>query len=340
MKNKLKLYNIDIINYLKIIMQPLKILIVRLSSLGDVIHTFPMINDIKINLPNTIIDWVVDESFADIIKLNNNINKIIPISLRKWKKNKFTLITNVKNWSKSIDNKNYDYIIDSQGLLKSAIIANTFIGKHYGFSFNSIKEKLASFFYDEHYSISKNQLAINRNRLLASAIFKYKINLDILNFNLTPKLSSEFDYLKNYVIFFHATSKENKKLKTIVWQQLATYLINKYNLNIVIPYGNYQEKDESLLIKTKINSDKVFVFEKVLNYNKIADLIFNANVIIGVDTGLIHLANALNKKVIAIYVNSDPSKTGIIESDNAYNLDLSKNGSDIETIIKTFNKMN
>ena len=98
----------------------LKILIIRLSSLGDVVHTYPMIYDIKQNLPNCEIDWVVDESFYDLVKLNPLVNNIIPIALRKWKKN-FAFFDFLSWVRQNKNTKKYDYIIDVQGLIKSSI---------------------------------------------------------------------------------------------------------------------------------------------------------------------------------------------------------------------------
>jgi heptosyltransferase-1 len=300
----------------------LKILIVRLSSLGDIIHTYPMLYDIKYNLPDATIDWLVDESFTDLLNLNPLVDNIISIPLRKWKKDKLNLFSNFKLWRKQTKNLSYDYIIDAQGLLKSAILAKCLNGTIYGLGKNSIREKLACLFYTKQFETGKNLLSITKNRVLASMIFGYSIDKDNVNFGLTSSNfpPSDLAISKQYVIFFHATSKDSKKYPKQNWAELAKYLIREHNLSILLPFGSPREQIESLTIKRLINSDNVYVPNKILDYAKLSGLISNAQFVFGVDTGLIHLANALNKKIIAIYVDTNPDKTGIFESLIAKNM--------------------
>ena len=297
-----------------------KILIVRLSSLGDIIHTYPMLYDIKKNLPDATVDWLVDENFVSLLQLNPLVDNIISIPLRKWKKNKFSFVSNFLKWRKQTGS--YDYIIDSQGLIKSALLAKCFHGPIYGLGKNSIREKLASRFYNKSFETGRQLLAITKNRILASMIFGYKIDTDYANFGLSNAIISDnqLPIEKPYTIFFHATSKDSKKYPQEYWAKLATYLIENHNLSIILPFGNEQEKTESLAINNLINSNKVYVPENTFDYTKLTEMITNAEFIFGVDTGLIHLANALNKKLIAIYVDTNPDKTGIFESHIAKNI--------------------
>ncbi|MCC2644373.1 MAG: waaC [Burkholderiales bacterium] len=316
-----------------------KILIIRLSSLGDVIHTFPMVYDIKIKKPEYTIDWLVDENFEDIVKLNPHVNKIISIPLRRWKNNKIGAIYEFISWRNQVKYESYDYIIDAQGLIKSAIFTKLFKGTIHGLGKYSIKEKLATRFYNYKYETGKEFLATTKNRLLASQIFDYKINKATLNFGL--HLKSKTNKIKdNYVIFFHGTSKDSKKYSKNNWATLADYLIKEYNLNIILPYGSVYEKIEANNIKNIASSDRIFVCDKILDYTELADLIINANFIFGVDTGLVHLANALNKKVIAIFMDSDPLKTGVFESDIAKNIGDIGKAPLVTDIIDLYEKIN
>ncbi|MFN8770376.1 MAG: lipopolysaccharide heptosyltransferase I [Neisseriaceae bacterium] len=299
-----------------------KILIIRLSSIGDIIHTFPMVYDIKNNIKDVCIDWVVDESFKDLLKYNKNVNNVITVPFRKWKKNKIKLIYNFRNWYKQLENKEYDFIIDSQGLIKSAILTRYFNGNVYGYDCSSAREKLASFLYKNKIKISKNVLATTKNRLLCQKIFNYNINLQHIDFGIEEYFKEEnikiVDY--EYVIFFHAASKDEKKYPIENWINVANHILQNSKLKIILPYGNKKEKQESFEIKNKINSDRVIVPEKIYSFSEIYFLIYGASFIIGVDTGLIHLSNALNKKTIALYTNTDSKKTGIIETDISKNL--------------------
>lgn len=299
-----------------------KILIIRLSSLGDIVHTYPMLYDIKKHLGECQVDWLVDESFIDLVKLNHQVDNVIAIPLRRWKKNKLGFLSNLKTWKNNIKHLEYDYIIDSQGLVKSALLAKCFTGKVYGLGKNSIREKLASYLYNEKIETGKKLLALTKNRVLASKVFGYQIDQNIVNFGLDksdyPELKVTQD--KKYIIFFHATSKESKKYPVQYWVDLANFIIKKYDFTIILPYGSAKEKSESINIQELIASPNVIVPEVRFSYAELSGLISHAEFVFGVDTGLIHLANALNKKLIAIYIDTDPAKTGIFESNIAKNL--------------------
>jgi heptosyltransferase-1 len=316
------------------------ILIVRLSSLGDIVHTYPMIRDIKANLNNCTIDWLVDENFAELVKLNQLVDKVISIPLRKWKKDKLKFFTKFLHWKKIIKNKRYDYIIDAQGLLKSALLAKCFKGNIYGFNKNSIREKLACLFYQYKFEAGKNCLATTKNRLLAKAIFNYTIDIETVDFGLTKHLLPQLEQLtQNYIIFFHATSRASKKYPAQSWAQLGRYLITEHNLTIILPFGSDLEHEESLFIANLINSSKVYVPPVKFSYAELSSLISHARFVFGVDTGLIHLANAFNKKLIAIYIDTDPSKTGIFESAMAKNIGNKNIFPNTDQIIKVFEEI-
>ncbi len=235
-----------------------KILIIRLSSLGDIVHTYPMLYDIKSHFAECQVDWLVDESFADLVKLNHQIDNVIPIPLRRWKKNKLGFLFNLKIWKNEIKHLEYDYIIDSQGLVKSALLAKCFSGKIYGLGKNSIREKLASYLYHEKIETGKNLLAVTKNRLLAAKIFDYEIDLNSINFGLNKSDYPALQIIqgKKYIIFFHATSRDSKKYPVQYWVDLANFIIKKYDVMIILPYGSLKEKGESENIQNLIGSKK------------------------------------------------------------------------------------
>jgi heptosyltransferase-1 len=312
----------------------IKILIIRLSSLGDIVHTFPMIYDIKKNIKDCHIDWLVDESFVDLVKLNTNVDNIITVPLRKWKKQKLTAIFEIFRWYRLLNKKEYDYIIDIQGLIKSAIFTKFFKGDVYGFDKNSIKEKLATIFYKYTFNIkSKICLAITKNRLLSAQIFSYEFDDKKVDFGLNLPFNISD---KKYIIFFHATSKDSKKYGINNWVTLADYLIKVYDLTIILPYGNSYEYEEALQIKNQTNSKNIELCERILDYNELVQLILGAEFVFGVDTGLVHLSNALNQKTIAIYTDTDPQKTGILNSKNSKNIGNSSTIPFVTNVIDLF----
>lgn len=300
-----------------------KILIIRLSSLGDIVHTFPMVQDIKKNIPNCQIDWLVDQNFTKLVKLNSNMDNVIEIPLRSWKKNKLTMLSQAVKWKNQLKNRNYDYIIDSQGLIKSAIFVKLFKGKSHGYNRKSAKEGIASYLYDYKYKVNKNILAITKNRLLAQAIFGYDIDINKVDFGKIIINNKENQIVSPYILFFHATSRDDKKCSQEYWVNLANYMIENKGLNVVLPYGSNKEKKEAYQIRDIVkNKEKVIIPGKIYDYYEVAKLVKDANFVIGVDTGLIHLANALNKQLIAIYTTTDPKTTGVFESAIARNIKL------------------
>jgi heptosyltransferase-1 len=301
-------------------MEPIKILIIRLSSLGDIIHTFPMVQDIKDNIKNVQIDWLVDANFRELVLINKNIHTVYSIEFRKNKKNLKAILNEFNKLKNTLNAIKYDYIIDSQGLLKSAILTKLIRGKAFGFSYLSIKEKLATIFYNKTIEVEKNMKAVLRYRLLAKSIFEYNINInEDINFGLNQLIEQQI--AQKYIIFFHSTSNNKKKYNFIESIKLLNNIITKYKIQIILPYGNVAEYNDAFKLKDRItNNEFIDIPDKIFTYNEILELINKAFFIIGVDTGLIHLANALNKKTIAIYNVTDPNRTGLIESKNAINI--------------------
>lgn len=318
-----------------------KILFIKLSSLGDIIHAYPAIYDIRQHFPDCKIDWLVDESFYELVKLNKLVDEVIPIPLRKWKKNLLEFIPNIIKWKKNLVNTKYDYIIDAQGLIKSSLLTKCFSGTVYGFDTRSVKEKAACLFYKNKIKVSKSLLALTKNRILAREIFNYQINLEDVNFGLSYNNSKHLELIPNsdYVIFFHATSKQSKKYPIKYWANLANHLIAKYDLKIILPFGNANELSDSKLIRDTVGSENVIVLEKRLSFSELYEIISNASFIFGVDTGLVHLANALAKKLVAVYTDTDPKKTGVFETNIAKNIGQKNQVPNPEEIINLYEKI-
>src|SRR3989338_8710444 len=153
------------------------VLLIKMSSMGDVIHTLPALTDALQAIPTIAIDWIIEPAFADIPTWHPAVKNIIPIPLRKWKKNIFSreTLSEVKNFYKKLREKKYDVIIDAQGLLKSAVVAKCARGKTHGHDKNSAREWIASYFYDKKYAIEKTQHAVTRTRALFAHTLQYDL---------------------------------------------------------------------------------------------------------------------------------------------------------------------
>lgn len=296
----------------------LKILIIRLSSIGDIFHTFTLLPDIKQKCPNAEIDWLVDESFKGIAELSPLIDNVISIPLRKWKKNKLSWFYNLIKFKQTLNSEKYDYIIDTQGLIKSAFLAKLlFNGKIYGLDRKSARESLASWFYDHTYNVNQENVAVIRLRGLITKIFNLEHDLRLIDFKVRS-VCSKINYSEGYVLYLHGTSKENKKWSLESWCKFSEWIINNTQLKIILTYSNQVELEFAKKLAEQMINDRIIIIDK-LNFLQLVDLVQNAKLVIGVDTGFTHLANLLKKPTLAIYLHSDPNYVGMVESTIAHN---------------------
>ncbi|GAB6074816.1 lipopolysaccharide heptosyltransferase I [Nautilia lithotrophica] len=301
-------------------------LIVRLSALGDIIHTAIVLQF----LPEKI-DWVVEEGFAEILEYNPKINKILRVNLKSIKKSKSNIFKEYKKIKKF---GVYDNAIDFQGLIKSAVVArilgNEVIGRE------NIREKLAKIFYDK--KIKTSDHTIGRYRDMINEI--YGLNISEEEFiNHKPFLFYKEEHIKKEylsdskknIVFIIGSTAPNRQYPTEKWIKLA----NKLNENILIPYGNEKEK---LIAKDIANNSDAKIMDK-MSLNELKATLSSADLIIGNDTGPSYIGWANNVPTILLYGTTPISRiyenktTKIIKSKTAKYLDkLDKNDFSIKDI--------
>lgn len=286
-----------------------KILLIKTSSLGDVIHNCPVINDIRNHFADAQIDWVVEESFADIPRLHAGVNQVFTVAMRRWRKQLFSKKTwqEISQFKKLIQQNQYDIVIDTQGLLKSALIAKLAKGTKHGYDNNSIREPFASKFYDVTHACSYQQHAVTRNRTLVALSLGYAPPTDAPNYGLSAiKLPSV--PVGKYVICLHGTSKESKLWPTQHWINLGKALA-AHGYHLVLPWASAEEESRANVIKAALTN--ATVLDK-LTIDQLSTIINHTQAAVGVDTGLSHLAAALNIPTVAIYTDTDPALTGVM----------------------------
>ncbi len=287
-----------------------RLLIVKTSSLGDVIHNLPIISDIRLHYPQMEIDWVVEESFADIPRLHPAVNQVIPVAIRRWRKHLFSRATwqEISRFRQAIKNQAYDAVIDTQGLLKSAWIAACAHGESHGYDKASARESWASVFYQRCHHVARNQHAVARNRALVAESLGYTAPQNPPDYALgNIPASGLAPSGQAYIIGLHASSRDSKLWPIACWQALATELA-KHNLQLLLPWGNPQEQARAQSIASASPSCKVL---PKLAIRDLASLLSGAQAAVGVDTGLVHLAVALGKPTVAIYTDTNPQLTGV-----------------------------
>ncbi len=289
----------------------MKILLIKMSSMGDIFHTFPAITDLKAHCPDSEIDWVVEDSFKEIVDWHPGVNQVIPINLRQWMKERSGKSwQEFKTWRKQLLAKNYDLIIDAQGLLKSAVISKVANASCiHGFDKKSARESIASLFYQKQYRINKEQHAVERTRQLFGSVFHYTPAAG-LNFGIKQNFSS-ITKDPQKLIFIIGTSWVTKLWSTQHWQTLANIAI-AHDYQVEIVWGSPSEQ----VIADNIISEcpQATRTQGRLSITTIAEKLVGAAAVIGLDTGFSHLAGALETPTIALYGATSPTKVGLIGS--------------------------
>lgn len=286
-----------------------RILLVKTSSLGDVIHNLPVVNDILQHFPDAQIDWAVEDVFADIPRMHTKVNKVIVVSLRKWRKQLFKLGTwrEIISAIKALSFHQYDFIIDTQGLIKSGIITSLANGIKHGYDKKSIREPLASWFYEKKHAISYQLHAVHRNRTLAALSLGYPFPNSAPDYGIQASAELSFTLNTPYIIGLHGTSRDSKLWPTEHWIALGNQLA-KRQLNLILPWASDAEFKRAQQISTALKNATVL---PKLSIAQVGYVISIAQAAVGVDTGLSHLAAALNVPTIAIYTDTNPELTGV-----------------------------
>lgn len=290
-----------------------RILLVKTSSLGDVIHNLPVVTDILQQYPNAKIDWVVEESFADIPKLHPAIQQVFLVAIRRWRKQIFTRKTwhEIAEFKSQISQQTYDYVIDTQGLIKSAVISQFAQGVKCGFDKHTAREPIASYFYNQQFSVARGQHAVERNRELVAVACGYEKPTNAPIYGITTKnLQIAEELPPQFIVGLHGTSKDSKLWPTDHWIALAKQL-SKQNFQLVLPWASDAEYNRAQTIARDCNN--VTVLPK-LSIAHLASIINRASAAIGVDTGLSHLSVALTTPTVAIYTDTNPARTGVMAS--------------------------
>jgi len=289
----------------------MRVLIIKTSSLGDVVHTLPALTDAKNAIPNISFDWVVEPAFADIPAFHPAVQKIIPVALRKWRKHIFQSLKNHEwqNFYSALRAEKYDFVIDAQGLIKSGFLTFLSRGTKCGYDKHSAWEPLACLSYDKKFNVDPNQHAITRIRKLFSQALNYPLPSTPPDYDLSLSFSPHLNYPeKSYCVFLHGTTRDDKCWPEKHWSKLIE-LLKKSSLTILLPWGNDEEKKRAE--KLALNQSHVIVLPKS-SIKELANLLYYSKFNIAVDTGLGHLSAALGTPTLSLYGPTDPALIGAI----------------------------
>jgi len=279
------------------------ILFIKTSSLGDVIHHMPALTEARRALPQARFAWAVEEAFAPVVSLHPDVADVIPVAWRRWRSSLYTPATLSEAAASlgKIRSRRYDTVIDSQGLLRSALIARAAHGRRHGYDAKSVREPPASLFYDVRHNVSRSLHAVERNRLLTARALGF-----------APQGGPDFGLdrasLKGgtacYAVLLHATARPEKQWPEQDWIALGKAI---GGAELVLPFGSEAERERAQRIAAALAGARLAPRQPL---DGLARLIAGAQFVVGVDTGLLHLAAALSVPLAAIFTGSEPGLTG------------------------------
>ncbi len=287
----------------------MKVLIVKTSSMGDVIHTLPALTDAARIYPDITFDWVVEESFAEIPAWHSHVRRVIPTAWRRWRKSIFAKNTRqeLKSFWSGLRAESYDLVIDAQGLVKSAMFTLMSKGKRSGLDLNSARERLASFAYQQKCTVNFHQHAIVRMREIFSKLLNYPLPITVPEYGIAREKFYDPSRQENYVVFLHGTTWDTKLWPEQYWIELGKKAAAE-GFSVKLLWGNKIEEERAHRLATQVSNMIVLPRQDLGGSAKV---LANARGVVAVDTGLAHMATALNVPTIALYGPTNPAYSGI-----------------------------
>ncbi|ANZ85042.1 lipopolysaccharide heptosyltransferase RfaC [Citrobacter freundii] len=288
----------------------MRVLIVKTSSMGDVLHTLPALTDAQQAIPGIQFDWVVEEGFAQIPSWHAAVDRVIPVAIRRWRKAWFSapIKAERKAFRDAVRLQQYDAIIDAQGLVKSAaLVTRLACGVKHGMDWSTTREPLASLFYNRKHHIAKQQHAVERTRELFAKSLGYAKPQSQGDYAIAQHFVNECNAdTGHYAVFLHATTRDDKHWPEANWRELIE-LLNNTGIRIKLPWGAPHEEERAKRLA------EGFPYVDVLprmSLEEVARILAGAKFVVSVDTGLSHLTAALDRPNITLYGPTDPGLIG------------------------------
>ena len=289
----------------------------------------PMVADIHRFFPDAAIDWVVEEAYTELVALNGAVRKVIPLALRRWRKTLLRAETRaeIRHFRRQLREEAYDYVFDTQGLLKTGLVMRqarlNVGGRRVGLA-NATEgsgyEPISRVFHDLSVPVGVRTHAVARARLVASKAMGYAIDGHPPEFNLavpsTRATSSAWLPTTPYAVFFHGTARAAKQWAPAHWITLARHLHGR-GLLVLLPWGS---RDEKIAAETMLRDMPNGVLLPRLPLMEAILLAQRAALVVGLDTGLTHVAAAFLRPTIELYTDSPRWKTEGNWSPNIVNL--------------------
>ena len=288
----------------------MRVLVVKTSSLGDVIHTLPALSDAARARPGLRFDWLVEESFAEIPAWHPAVERVIPVALRRWRRQPLQAWRSGE-WAamkRAIRETPYDCVIDAQGLLKSAVLTRYSRAPVHGLDRDSVRETLASRFYDHPHAVAKGRHAVERLRALFAQALDYPLPDTPCDYGLDHSriLSPQAGQQAPYLVFLHGTTWPTKHWPELYWRRLAEACVAA-GWELRLPWGTDAEHSRARRIADGLPQASVLPRMKLA---EVAAQLAGASACVAVDTGLGHLAAAFDVPTLSLFGPTSPALTG------------------------------
>jgi heptosyltransferase-1 len=291
-------------------MTPRRILVVKTSSMGDIVHALPAVTDIRRHLPQVQIDWLLEKSFASIPALHPAVGQVWPMAWRKWRR----ALWQAETWHamgelrRGLRHAHYDCVLDLQGLLKSALWARQAGSPCMGYDRHSIREPLASALYAGVAPVSRDLHAIDRCRRLVAAHLGWAAPESPPDFGIR---APQGDWLapERRVVLIPCASRPEKFWPIGRWRQVLQ-ACEARGLTAVVLWGNELEQRNA----QEIAAGSSAVVPPFLSIRDTAAVLGGAALIVGLDTGFTHLGAAMAVPTVGIYCDHEPGLTGVTGS--------------------------
>lgn len=299
----------------------MKILIVKLSSLGDVLHLFPAVSDLRRSFPDAELHWLVEPAFAEAVGWHSAVNKVITVPLRAHKTAWWKIPALLVRLRRQLRTENYNIVLDAQGLLKSAILARLAGVAVFGFAAGSAREPLAARLYKKTARVADGLHVIEKNRQLVAEVFGADISRQA-DFGLAELRQSCIqtglpDALKDiavkpYMVLLHGTTWSSKYWPEASWLELIALLAGQ-GWRCLLPWGNEEERQRAVRLQAVGGQ-----YAQVLPKLSLADLIsvlLHARSFVSVESGIGHIAAALDVPGVMLHGPTDPGYSGILDKE-------------------------
>ncbi|MBF0161504.1 MAG: lipopolysaccharide heptosyltransferase I [Magnetococcales bacterium] len=282
-----------------------RVLLVKTSSLGDLIHLLPALSDARQQRPELRFHWLLEESFAEVASWHPAVERVIPVALRRWRRHPWSALRSgeLGQFWREVRAEEYHAVIDAQGLIKSACMARLARGRRIGLDWQSAREPWASWLYQKGLPIATDQHAVVRLRQLLAAALEYPLPRSEVDYGLAQRFPRQRG---EAWIFIQGTTWPSKQWPEQHWRELAR-LVAPHG-PVLLPWGTVQEEERARRI-AQVAPDRLRVAPKG-NLTQLALLLASARGVVAVDSGPAHLAAALGVPVVGLYGPTNPQRTG------------------------------